>query len=133
MEQQSISVAKAGMVCKLNTKCTILAATNPKGKSKIILELNFRKDISMLNLIEKKSRSPPRWPASWKTLFSSFLLFTHILQNFPLEIAIKNVQEEFRNIQDQKLPPAVTLKGDDRYVGVNFGVNSAADFDNAIR
>ncbi|XP_072387493.1 uncharacterized protein [Diabrotica undecimpunctata] len=110
MEQQTISVAKASMVCKLNTRCAILAACNPKGNidPTQTMSMNIALPSPLLSRFDLVMLLRDTVNQEWDELVIDYILNGGNISNLTSSSIwpVKNLQAYFKRIK--KLQPKLT-------------------------
>eukprot|EP00038_Savillea_parva_P001903 m.108353 g.108353 ORF g.108353 m.108353 type:complete len:1026 (+) comp10655_c0_seq4:153-3230(+) len=129
MEQQTLSVAKAGLVCKLNTRTTVLAATNPKGQYDpdqsisvnvaLASPLLSRFDIILVLL---DTRNP-----DWDKLVSSFILEQRDLPSNDPDAAVWNLEKLQAYVQYIKTKSPSLTPASEQVLSVYYRMQRQAD------
>ena len=80
MEQQTLSVAKAGLVCKLSARATVIAVTNPRGKydRKADLSVNTSLPPPLLSRFDVVLVIEDDPDEAWDRAVSAAVLNTHL-------------------------------------------------------
>lgn len=87
MEQQTLSIAKAGLVCKLNARASVIAVTNPKvsldddGSSFTDLTVNTAINAPMLSRFDLILLLMDKCGEEWDKAVSTFVLEGSILED----------------------------------------------------
>jgi DNA helicase MCM9 len=137
MEQQTLSIAKAGLVCKLNTRCSILAATNPKGKydETLGIDVNVALASPLLSRFDLVLILLDSQNSDWDEKVSTFLLNNECnsdISNHGEEIWSLETFKSFITFAKTSFQPILTFEANE-VLKAYYQRHRSSDFRNAAR